>query len=483
MSGWRWLAACLAFCAGSALSAPVSFQDALNATRLGERPGGAYFLVEVLAAQGQAERAEHLRRELWRRQVQRLQGAEAPSRQTLGEVIAHGASLAGEPGQPSDEALAWEQAYNAALRLNWPEAAAADDRLRLTLTNRAPDPLPLAELRLRFGSEANGVTLPCSTDPPARDVHAAFRQTVGPDRSVALVCQPPADERSRALLPVLLAAARSGGEPPRLLPRGFAKVGPRPDRWLWQLWGRVEDPAAAWQRRWKVSVLPENAARTWQAAMWPDPPELQPLPPTLSQRAAARSREAGERLMPLLLMGGCAWFLFFTVRLTLRRASLSSQSRVCFVVGCGLALLYLVVTRGRAHFGGDGWAAWGELGVWLFGLSVGFGGAVLASLMLRLYRLLDDEGRTWWETIADAWRRALQIGGKTSAGQFWGFVAFFVWAWGLIAPWGQPWNQLGLAALLLPLITLCIRRLTSLTVKEFVTLLAVCAVLVAELWV
>ena len=294
----------------------------------------------------------------------------------------------------------------------------------------------------------------------------------------------PAAGRREKPRPAACAAGRRAqrGEPPRLLPRAPGNVGPHPDRWLWQFWGRVEDPVAAWQRRWKASELPENAGRTWQPAAWPDPPELQPLPLTRSQRAAARSREAGERLLPLLLMGSCAWGLFFFVRLTLRRASLSSQSLVCFVLGGGLALLYLVGTRGRSHLGGDGWAAWGELGVWLFGLTAGFGGAFVASLMLQLHRLLDDEGRTWGQTIADGWRRALHVGGKTSAGQFWGFVAFFVWTWGLISPWGRPWNQLALAALLLPFITLCMRRLTSLTAKEFVTLLAVCAVLAVELW-
>lgn len=479
MRAWRWLAACLALCAGAVAAAPAAFDDALNATLLGERPAGAYFLVEVLAAQGQGERAEHLRLALWRRQFERLRGGAAQPRQTVAQLIDEGARLVGEP---IDFTGAWEHAYNTSVRLSWPDEPAPDERLRITLTSRAPDPLPLIELRLRFGSEAHGVTLACATDPPAADVHAAYRQTLTPDRAVTLLCKPPADAGSRSRLPVLLAAARQGGEPPWLLPRGLSTRRHPPDRWLWALWAHVEDPAATWLRRAKQAQLPENAGRTWQPAAWPDPPQLQPLPPTLAQRAAAHSRHAGERLLPLLYLGGSAWVLFFAVRLTLRRAALPVQTTVCLVAGVGLALLYLVVTRGRSHFGGDGWGAWGELGVWLFGLSVGLGSAVLAGLMLKLHRLLDHEGRTWGQTIVDGWRRALQLGGATSAGQFWGFVAFFAWTWGLISPWGRPWSQWGLATLLLPLISLSVRRLRSLTVKEFVTLLAVCAVLAAELW-
>lgn len=465
--------------AGASAAASSGFEQALEATAVGQRPAGAYFLVPLLAAQGQPERAEQLRRELWRLQLERLQGAEAPPARTVGQLVTAGAQL---PPLAESFAPAWEYAYNVALGLTWPRSEAADERLRITLTNRAPDPLPLVELRLRLGSEASGVTLPCHTDPAPADIHAASRQAVEPGRAVDLVCEAPADARSRALLPVLVGAARDGGEPPRLLPAGLRAKRPQPDQWLWQFWGRVDDPLAAWQRRWKTAQRAENTGRTWQAATWPDPPALQPLPPTLSQRIGARSQRAWDRGLPLLIIGGVGWVLFFGVRLSMRRAALAAQSLVCLAAALAVSLLYLVVSRGSSHFGGDGWSRWGELGVWLGVMSLGMSGAVLAILMLRLHRLLDDEGRSWGQAIADGWRRALQLGGTSTSGQFWGFVAFAVWAWGLASPWGQPWNQAVLAALGLPLITVSLRRLASLTVREFAVLVLMLLLLVVDYW-
>ena len=459
-----------------AVAAP-GFEQALEATPIGQRPASAYFLVPLLTAQGQPERAEQLRRELWRLQIERLQGAATPPGLTVGQLLAAGAQLPDNFGPP------WEYAYNVAAGLRLPSPDIAGGRLRISLSNRAPDPLPLAELRLRFGSEANGVTLPCRTDPAPPDIHAAYRQTVAPGQTVELSCELPDDTRSHALLPVLLSAARDGGEPPRLLPGGLQAGRPQPDRWLWQLWGRIDDPLAAWQRRWKAAQLAENAGRAWQPATWPDPPELQPLPPTLSQRVGARSRLAWERALPLLIIGSAAWALFFIVRLTaMRRASPAAQGALCLALAMGGSVLWLVVGRGRWYSNSSGEAGWGLLGLWIAVLSLGMAAAVLAMLMLRLHALLDDERRSWWQTIAEGWQRALQLSGNTTAGQFWGFVAFATWAWGLAAPWGQPWNQMVLAAVGLPLITVTLRRLASLTAREWGTLLAVLAILVAEHW-
>ncbi|MFG6488668.1 hypothetical protein ACG04R_18430 [Roseateles sp. BYS78W] len=480
MNLWRWLWIWLALCTGSVLAAPsapaASFDDALAATRLGERPAGAFFLVELLASQGQAGRAEQLRRTLWRLQSERLQGAAAAAPLTVGQAIAQGA------GEPADTAVLWLAAYNAALQVRWPDAASSAADLRVTLLNRSPDPLPLAELRLRFGSESGGVTLPCATEPAPPDVHAAWRQTVAAGAQVEVLCQPPADARSQSLLPVLLAAARGGGEAPTLLPAAPAGAGKRGDHWLWQFWGRVEEPLNAWQRRWAQARLPENAGRAWQAATWPEPPELQPLPPTLAQRIVGRGREVADRAALLLWMAGGAWALILLMRLAMRDASLQVQSRLCLALALGSALAFLMATRRGQLGSGDGWSRWGEWGVWLGVLSLAFGAAMLAGLMLRLFRLLDEERRSWWQAIADGWRRALHIGGLTTRGQFWGFMAFALWAWALVSPWGRPWNRLALVALLVPLVTLCIRRLTSLTPREFWALLAVVAVLVLEHW-
>lgn len=475
----RWLRLIFSLavmCGAAGATAGPGFEQVLEATPIVQRPASAYFLVLLLAEQGQPERAEQLQRELWRLQMERLQGAAMPPGLTVGRLLASGAQ------QPDNFGPPWAYAYNAALALTLQPLEADGGRLRITLKNRAPERLPLAELRLRFGSDASGVTLACRTDPAPADIHAVYRQTVEPGQTLDLVCDVPADGRSRALLPVLLGAAREGGEPPRLVPGGLQAGSGRPDRWLWTLWARIDDPLAAWQRRWTTARLPENTNRVWQPAPWPSPPELQPLPPSVSERVAARSRLAWERVLPLLIIGSVAWGLFFVVRLTMRHASQAAQGVACLTLAMAGSVLWLVAGRGRWYAESSGEAGWGMLGLWIAVLGLGMAAAVLAMLMLKLHAVLDDEGRSWWQTIVEGWQRALQLGGKTTAGQFWGFVAFAVWAWGLAAPWGQPWNQMVLATIGLPLITVTLRRLASLTAREWMTLLALLALLIVEQW-
>ncbi len=457
----------LALVAGAALAAPQRFDEALAAARFDTRPATAYFLVEFLIEQGHPEPAEHLRRELWRLQLDRLQGRPMPAPVSVGQAIARGAAL---PAHGPDFAAAWQGAFNAAVRVSWP----GDDPLTLTLTNTGPDPLPPQGLRLRLGSEAFGLTLPCRVDPLAADAFAAARQTLAPEVDVTLVCAAPTDERGRRVLPVLVAAARAGGEPPVLLPRAPAEGGNQAEHFLWARWAPVDLPLSAWQRRWKEAQQPANAGRAWQGGERLQPPELVPQAPSWAERRAAGWKQRRAQLLQTLAFTALTVVLVVLCRAGLRRASAALHALVCGV-GAGLvALPVLFGVFGDGQWsGGDGWSRIGTLASGLYIVGMAGAAAFMAMLMLKLYRQLDEESDSWTHTIVDGWRRSLHIGGPTSAGQFWGFVAFAIWAWALISPWGRPWSQLTLAALAVPLLTLGIRRLTSLTPNEMWTLLAI----------
>lgn len=500
----------------------ASFADAVNATPLGMRPGAAFFLVELLERQAQPERAEQLRRELWRQHLAVMRGEAVPEAQTLGEAIQRGAQL---PELGSVFLADWRVAYNAAAALSyapaqptgslaavpvpasvdqpqglipieaglWVQPQAGRDRFVLTVKLRPSRgvALPPQALGLRFGSADAGLILACRTDPAPADEHAFERQIFHADYRVDLVCEGLGESRWRVMLPVLLIAARDGGTAPELLPRDPRVEPKNSERRLWRLWGSYDTRLRDWQQRWQQSTDASLAQRQWRAGTEGlAEPELEPLPPTAKERfqalfnpsvnagratgAAGRDKpdkgfkEALDRLLPVVVVSALAWGFFGAGRLLLRGASLEALIWATVGMAAVLQAIALVSVWGGGRIqAGDGWARWGVFGAGLALVVVIGSGSVVAILMHRLHRLLDAEDRGWGQVIVSGWRQAFWMFGSATRGEFWGFVLFALWVWAFAVALGGLLKGVIAVCLLVPLWSLCWRRALSLTAAEF----------------
>lgn len=481
-------------CAAAAPSS--SFAAAVDDTSLGLDPGRAFFMVDVLAAQGRADDAQSLRRALWQRQLARMRGKPFADEPRVAQALEQGRSLP-EPDAGLDEA--WREAYNASARLGYAAAqqveppaafahlpglqplggglwtqAGATPRYLLALTLEATRvPLPLQPLQLRFGSAEAGLVLQCRA--------GAASPMLAAGQSTELACDGQGDARWQQLLPTLLGAARTGGEAPLLLPASVASAAVQ--RQLWRGWDPSFDAQlAAWQQAAAQARAPTAAGARWLAS----PRRLAPPQPPSATAAAPRPAAAGAvrtwaALQPRLLVSVLALLLFAAGRLALGRASVAARNAAALGLGVLVAVPLLATVWGPGKLGGDGWS---RLGVVVSGLALAgcVGMAVIVAMLLhRLHALLDAEGRSWPGVIASGWRRALWMFGTASRGEFWGFALFAAWAWALAVPLGRPWTPLIGLALLVPLWSLAWRRALSLTRAEIGLGLTLVAVLIVDL--
>ena len=488
-----------------ATAAPLRFAAAVDDTSLGADPGLAFFMVDVLAAQGRADDAQSLRRALWQRQLARMRGKPFVDEPRVGQAIAQGRA---PPATETGFEDSWREAYNASARLSYRPAREAGElpqafaqlkgwqpqggglwtrlqpggelRLLLALTLEATKlPLPLQQLQLRFGSAERGLTLQCQASLPGQTGEEG--PTLQLHQTAELACDGLGEARWQLLLPTVLGAARTGGEAPLLLPQAGAAT-PEAERQLWRRWNPAfDEQVARWQQATALSQRPVNASDRWLAS--PKrlaPPEALDTAP-VAKPAPARAVDIWASLQLRLMVSALALALFAVGRLALLRASLLARNVATVGLGVLVAVPLLATVWSSGKLNGDGWA---NLGVVVGGLALAMGvgmAVIVAMLMHRLHDLLDADGQTWPGVIVSGWRQALWMFGQATRGEFWGFVLFAAWTWALAVPLGRPWTGIVGLALFVPLCGLAWRRALSLTRAEIGVGLAVLITMALDL--
>lgn len=464
-------------------------------------------MVDVLAAQGRTDDAQSLRRALWQRQLAAMLHKPAPDEPRVAQAIEQGRALG---AQDANFDALWAEAYNASARLRFRPAQEAGDvpaafagidalkrldgglwvqrragvqsRYLLAATLEASSvPLPVRQLRLRFGSSESGLMLSCVL--PEKGVSKGF--TVPKGESVELACDGVGEARWQTLLPTLIGAARTGGDAPMLLPEAGDETMAQSERALWKLWDPgFDEQVARWARVAAQARQPGPKTRRWL----PSPTRL--APPALLSETYKPAAKASDQLRPQdrwielkqrFMVSGLALTLFAVGRLAMRDWTLGARNGLTAVMGGFVALPLVATAWGPGKFNGDGWA---NLAVFASGLAlaVAVGMAVIIAMLLhRLHELLDEDGQTWAGTVARGWRQAFWMFGQATRSEFWGFLMFAAWAWGLAIPLGRPWTGIAAAALFVPLWSVTWRRMLSLTRAEITTGLTVLAVLIADL--
>jgi hypothetical protein len=349
--------------------------------------------------------------------------------------------------------------------------------LAVTLESTAV-PLPVQPLQLRFGSPDGGLVLQCFAPPRG----AGESLAVARGESLDLACDGLGDARWQLLLPTLIGAARSGGEGPVLIPPALGESPAQAERQLWKLWDPAfDEQVARWARTTAQARGPGPASRRWlPSPVRLAPPELLVANARPAAGEQSGARDLGPEFKVRLMVSVLALTLFAVGRLAMRHWELAARNMATAVMGALVAVPLVATVWGPGKFNGDGWA---NLGVFASGLALAMavGVAVIIAMLLHwVHDLLDEDGQTWPGVIASGWRQALWMFGQATRGEFWGFVLFATWAWGLAVPLGKPWTGMIALALLIPLWSVTWRRALSLTRAEIVTGLLVIAVWVAD---
>lgn len=490
-------------------SGNAAFLAAVHATPVGQDAAKAYFLVDILRHAGApADEVTALQRELlhaylaqlatpaappalpppgaWASLLRALPGRAQPAPDTVAAAIARGRARPGPLEAPFR--AAWQSAFDQglALRLGPGEgrspvflmnareleplgpgawaAPSADGRvwlrLSLRLANTTARPLPIHRPALRLGGANEGAPLvfQCDWDrtPPLRppsEMQANAVTLLAPGaESAPLACETePAPAFWRERLPALL-AARTGdaAERPRLVSQDLDSA-----RRLFHLELALADDApqaAGWRRQMML-------ARQAPGSQWA-PGEGLLEPPV--QRRWASAPQQGWRGSLAALQGFMAVTVLglglFAAGRGLRRAGVPSVAVGVGTLAAGAGAFALALTQ---LGGGSGHGSlWTGIGLW----SLYFGPMLLAVAGLHaLHRLLDAEDRSWWQTVASGWRHAASLTRHTTRAEFWGFLAHCAWLWMLARICFAPLDRWIGAALLLPVLTLALRRLLSLT--------------------
>lgn len=495
------------------------FDEVLGDTLIGPHPGGAFFLVEWLSENGQPAAAESLRRALWQLQLIYIRGETIDPTLTVGQAIARGNAL---PPPGAEFLDAWQQAYTVSTtlvyRLELPRSFWATQALpdlpdasglkplesglwwqlrehgarfvlAVDLHNNGPAALAPQGLRLRLGSERAAVIFDCLTVPAPTGSLARERELYVVDQTYSLACEALGPQSWRDTLPDLLAHARDRSAPAQLLPRP-PPDSPRAERAYWKDIRRYVSLKEQWSHQFALSADPAVARRSWVASTKPlSPPDLAPVPPTWLERTKAQLGLVKSGSSPALnvmalvpALGGMllSWLVFVVVRAGLREASQQTQATAVIFIAVLATLPFVFNAWGGGLGHGDGWSRLGVLAGGLGMIMIGGSVAIGALLLQALYRVLDADDIGWAAAVAAGWRRMFHIGGLTSRGEFWGFVSFAIVLLLLSARLGRPWPAVVVLALMVPLGTLIMRRVTSLTPKEFWIGLAVILAFVAD---
>ncbi|WP_280812776.1 hypothetical protein [Variovorax sp. TBS-050B] len=516
------LAAGAAFAADDAAShsrdpsGNAAFLAAVRDTPLGPDAAQAYFLVSLFRRAGApADEVAALQRELlhayvaqlnappqaapapppasaWDSLRRRLSDRAQPAPETVATAIARGRT---RPA-PLDASFreAWQASFDQGLSLRlgpgegrspvflidgrdleaigpgtWAAPSANGQvwlRLSLRLVNNSARPLPVQRPELRLVAE-NGASLvfQCDWDraPPLRppsemQAHAVTLLAPGAE-SAPLACgTAPAPGYWRERVPALLLAARTSeaGAGPRLISHdldsarrlfhlelALTESAPQAADWGQRLQLARREPGSQWTAGERLLEPPER--RRWASA---------PHQGWQSSLAAFKAFMA----MTVLALG------LFVAGRGLRRAGVPSVVVGVGTLAAGAGAFALAMAQlGGGSGTGYGHPLWTGIALW----SVYFGPMLFAVLGLHwLHKLLDAEDLSWWETVATGWRHAANLTRPTSRAEFWGFLAHCTWLWMLARLCAAPLDRWLGAALLLPVLTLAVRRLHSLTRDE-----------------
>jgi hypothetical protein len=486
-------------------SEPSPFAAALRETAVGGNAAQAFFLVGQLRDTG-APRAdiEALRRELlhayvaqiatpaaapappgpgaWESLKRRLPGMARAPEDTVAAAIARGHARSNVLDAPFR--AAWQGALNQGFTPRWETGATRAPfftvvmrdmqpiapglwaapaggggvrlMLALRLANTSAQPLPVFRPDIVLG----GLTFACAWDGPERklsEMQANAVTMVQPGAtSEPLACEAqPAPMYWREQLPALMAAGASAAAKPLLVPHDMdnAQRVYHLELALRDLTPQAED----WGRRRLAAQ--QEPARQWA-------PGAKPLEPPVASRWAAGPhrgwKSSAEALKNFMAATVLALGLFALGRGLLRVGTPK------FVVGAGTLLAGTGMTVLAAASLGGGGTGYGHplyTGIALW--SIYFGPVLLCVLALHgLYKLLDNEEVTWWQTVVTGWRKTMDLGSATSRAEFWGFVAHCAWLWALARICLVPLDLWIGLVLLLPLATLTVRRLLSITAAE-----------------
>lgn len=490
-------------------SVPTAYTTALYETSVGSNPAQAYFLVNVLRraeapkADLEAFRAELLHGYvaqmtsaapptaapkpapgLWESLMRRLPGRAKPPTDNVAAAIARGRQH-GDVMGPEFRAT-WQTAINQAMTPRWGPGTSAAPVFTLELRDMQPiapgiwaAPSAEGQVRLMLSLRlANTSSVPLPLYRPDIVLQGTLRFTCNWDRtritqsemranevtllqpgaeSAPLACEaPPVAGYWREQLPALLAANGKAGLQTVVVPHeldsnqrlyhmelAFSHAAPQAISWSQHLMKARHEPYRQWSPAKTALEPPESGSLTaaphhgWKATVTLLTTFLGATVLALGLFAggrAARSAGVPEGLVAvvtLLLVGG-AW----------------------------------VLTTMKLGGGGTGYDHPLFLGIALW---VGYVGPVLLGVVAlhALHKVLDDEDMEWWQAVATGWRRALNVTAKTSRAEFWGFLAHCAWLWALARVCLMPLDRWIGLALLVPVVTLTVRRMRSMTVQQW----------------
>lgn len=491
----------------------AAFLAAARGAVVGPDAAQAYFLVDIFRrAEAPADEVDALRRELlhaylaqltappapaapppsaWDALLRRLPGRAAAAPDTVAAAIARGRVRPAVLAPPFRDA--WQAAFNQGLRVRWgpgegrspvflmamrdlqplaPGAWAAPSadggvwlRLSLRLANTSPRPLPIYKPGLLLGTAPDGTSpglaFTCDWDRPApprppSEMQANAVTLLAPGaESEPLACEAgplPAFWRER--LPAWLAADAAAR--PRLVSHDLDS-GQRLFHAELALM-QAAPQAIGWSQR--LLVARQEAGSQWVA-------DERALQPPERRRWASAPHQGWRSSLEAL-----KWFLgttvvglgLFAAGRGLLRAGMPASGVGVGTLAAGAGLFALLLMQMR---GGTGYEHPLYVGIGLW--SVLFGPMLLAVLGLHLlHRQLDAEHRDWWDAVAAGWRHALDVTSKTSRGEFWGFLAHSAWLWALARACLMPLDRWIAPVLLVPVLTLTVRRLRSMSRQELV---------------
>nr|WP_295785854.1 hypothetical protein [Rhodoferax sp.] len=483
-----------------------SFSAALAQTSLGSDPAQAYFLLGLLKDVGGAdEDVDALRRELLHSYVEQLGGQVTPQR-SVTAAVAQGKTR----GSVLDAQFVgtWQAAFDKGLDIRWPDGEGpvpyfaivyrsmrsvapgvwvsessngqVQFMLSLRVINKTALPLPIQRPDLILGGESGtgrgGLAFVCNWDrpqPPAGSAKLDEVVMLAPGaESDALACEaPPTGAYWRQRLLSAVADVQKGvarplwvshelDTPSRLLHLEGALAG-------------LANQAADWRLRLQASQ--QEVGRQWTHAE-------KPLEPPVAKKWALSPHDgwpaAGKKLQLFLGATGVALLMFGAGRAMLRAGlPVTAVTLTTLLAGAGVFAVGMAMTGGG---GGSGYDSPFYLGIALYS-------AVVGPMLLGVWalhavqKLLDTEDLTWGHTVFVGWRRAVDATSATSRAEFWGFFVHCVWWWVLARVCLAPLDRWVGAALLVPFMTLIVRRLLSLTRAELlgVAIALVCLVVTA----
>ena len=483
-----------------------SFLAALGATPLGNDPAQAYFLVGVLKDAGSTdEDIEALRRELLHSYVEQLGGQVTPQR-SVAAAIAQGKTR--DSVLDSQFVGTWQAAFDKGLDIHWPDGEGpvpyfavvyrsmrsvapgvwasessngqVQFMLSLRVINKTALPLPIQRPDLTWGGEPGtgrgGLAFVCNWDrpqPPAGSAKLDEVVMLAPGaESDALACEaPPTGAYWRQRLLSAIADAQKGTTRPLWVSHELDNLSRL--RHLEVALGSLASQAADWRMR--LQAAQQHTGRQWM-------PAAQPLEPPVAKKWALSPHDgwpaAGKKLQLFLGATGLALLMFGVGRAMLRAGwPVPAVTLATLLAGAGVFAVGMAMTGGG---GGSGYDSPLYLGIALYS-------AVVGPMLLGVWalhavqKLLDAEDITWAYTVFLGWRRAVDVTSATSRAEFWGFFVHCVWWWVLARVCMAPLDRWVGAVLLVPFMTLIVRRLLSLTRAELlgIAIALVCLVLMA----